>query len=152
MAFKIHWSLVSNTKSLAVFIFCCDSFYRRLWLHCHLHYHDPRIGLHPWNNPSGKMWCLHSSLVLSHLSCRKGFSFQRKEQSEVRRSKYLGNLFAGDKHLAVPVTGVLQTVIQDWPVGDQWQHSAGQALPFSLTSFKIWINLLIYWRSSMETN
>lgn len=147
--------LVSNTKSLSVIIFCCDSFYRRLWLHCHLYYHCPRIHLHPWNNPSGKMWCIHSSPVPCYLSRRKSSSFQLSLiegtiwSQEVKAPR---DLTAGDEHWAVPVTGILWTAIQDWPVGDEWQHSAGQALPLSLTSFKIWINLLIYWRNSMETN
>lgn len=152
--FEIHWYFSFQHK-----IPGCDSLYRSLWLHCHLHYECPRARwiifvleiIH-----LGKSDCITAAQFLATYSADRislSNSVWQKVQSDVKRSKYLKSLTASGQAFGHAYKRGMGNSDRE-PASERygWQHSTGQAFPFSLTSFKLWIHLLIYWRNSMDTN
>lgn len=111
----------------------------------------------PWNNLSGKNGTAFTAaqLLATYSAGRISLSnsIWQEVQSEVKRSKYLKNLIASGQAFGPACKrGMGNSDMGPARERDGWQHSTGRASPFSLTSFKLWIHLLIYWRNSMDTN
>lgn len=126
---------------------------RSLQLHCHLHYECPHaswiIFILEITN-LGQLWLHSRQPTVLILFFKTGFLFltqsDRRYNQKPRGQSTSRIWLPLDKHLVMPVRGMGNSDTGLFSERDGWQHSTGQAAPFSLTSFKLWINLLIYWR------
>lgn len=126
-------------------------------LHIYMSFIYPFIR-HPYpsNNASGKMR-LHSQEPSSLLPVlQTGFLFparsDRKRNQKSRGQSMSGIWLPQDKQLLVSVRGTGTSAIGLASEKAGCRYSTGQVFPVSLTSFKLWIHLVIYQRNSMDTN